>query len=75
MKLTEKTSFDPQVFLSQAGKGRSLADYPKNQVVFSQGDPANAVYYIQKGKVKLTVVSNPGKEAVVVIFEAGDFFG
>jgi CRP/FNR family cyclic AMP-dependent transcriptional regulator len=75
MKLNEEPIFDPKVFLNQAGKGRIPANYEKNQVVFSQGDPANAIYYIQKGKVKLTVVSNQGKEAVVAILTAGDFFG
>jgi CRP/FNR family cyclic AMP-dependent transcriptional regulator len=75
MKLNEKPVFDPKTFLGHAGKGRTPTDYEKNQVVFSQGDVANAVYYIQKGKVKLTVVSNQGKEAVVAILAEGDFFG
>jgi CRP/FNR family cyclic AMP-dependent transcriptional regulator len=75
MKLNEEPIFDSKIFLGRAGKGRTLAEYEKNQVVFSQGDPANAVYYIQKGKVKLTVTSNQGKEAVVAILVAGDFFG
>jgi CRP/FNR family transcriptional regulator, cyclic AMP receptor protein len=75
MKLNEEPIFDAKIFLGQAGKGRTAADYEKNQVVFSQGDPANAVYYIQKGKVKLTVTSNQGKEAVVAILAAGDFLG
>src|SRR5580692_7972016 len=67
--------FDPQAFLAKVGKGRTLTDYKKNQRVFSQGDPADAVFYIQTGKLKLTVVSKQGKEAVVAILEAGDFFG
>jgi CRP/FNR family transcriptional regulator, cyclic AMP receptor protein len=75
MKLNDTPIFDLKVFLSQAGKGRTLADYKKNQVVFSQGDPANAVFYIQTGRVKLAVVSNHGQEAVVAILAAGDFFG
>jgi CRP/FNR family cyclic AMP-dependent transcriptional regulator len=75
MKLNENPIFDSKIFLGQAGEGRTAADYEKNQVVFSQGDPANAVFYIQKGKVKLTVVSNHGKEAVIAILTAGDFFG
>src|SRR5260370_30709701 len=75
MKLNDTPIFDLKVFLSEAGKGRTLAAYKKNQVVFSQGDPANAVFYIQKGRVKLTVVSNHGQEAVVAILAAGDFFG
>ena len=75
MNLNKEPIFDSKIFLGQAGKGRTLADYDKNQIIFSQGDPANAVFYIQKGKVKLTVLSNQGKEAVVAILAAGDFFG
>jgi CRP/FNR family transcriptional regulator, cyclic AMP receptor protein len=67
--------FDPKVFLAKVGKGRTLVDYKKNQQIFSQGDPADAIFYIQKGKVKLTVVSKQGKEAVVAILGGGDFFG
>ena len=67
--------FDPKSFLAKAGKERTLADYPKNHQIFSQGDPADAIFYIQKGKIKLTVVSQQGKEAVVAILGAGDFFG
>ncbi|HYM09557.1 MAG TPA: Crp/Fnr family transcriptional regulator [Bryobacterales bacterium] len=70
-----KTHFDPKGFLAKAGEGRTIADYQKNQVVFSQGDLADAVFYIRKGKVKLTVVSEHGKEAVIAILGAGDFFG
>jgi CRP/FNR family cyclic AMP-dependent transcriptional regulator len=75
MKPNGKTSFDPQIFLAKVGEGRTIADYQKNQKVFSQGDPADAIFYIQDGKVKLTVVSTHGKEAVVGILGAGDFFG
>jgi CRP/FNR family cyclic AMP-dependent transcriptional regulator len=75
MKLNEQPIFDPKIFLGRPGQGRTPVDYVKNQVVFSQGEPANAVYYIQKGKVKLTVASNQGKEAVVAILAEGDFFG
>src|SRR5580658_2478678 len=67
--------FDPKAFLAEVGKGRDQTDYQKNQVVFSQGDPAQAIFYIQKGKIKLTVVSKEGKEAVVASLGAGDFFG
>jgi CRP-like cAMP-binding protein len=67
--------FDPKVFLTKVGKGRTQVDYQKNQRVFSQGDPADSIFYIQKGKVKLTVVSKQGKEAVVAILGAADFFG
>lgn len=68
-------AFDPNLFLSKAGKGRTLTRYPKNRTVFSQGDPADAIFHIQKGKVKLTVVSKQGKEAVVAILGSHDFFG
>jgi CRP/FNR family transcriptional regulator, cyclic AMP receptor protein len=67
MKTKTKPLFDPKLFLSKIGAGRSLADYRKNQNIFSQGDSADAVFYIQKGRVKLTVVSRQGKEAVVAI--------
>jgi CRP-like cAMP-binding protein len=75
MKPHGKPSFDPQMFLAKVGEGRTITDYQKNQKVFSQGDPADAIFYIQDGKVKLTVVSKHGKEAVVGIMGAGDFFG
>jgi CRP/FNR family transcriptional regulator, cyclic AMP receptor protein len=71
----EKQVFDPKSFLARTGKGRTLADYPKNDAIFLQGDPADAIFYIHKGKIKLTVVSKQGKEAVVAILGAGDFFG
>jgi CRP-like cAMP-binding protein len=67
--------FDPKSFLAKVGKGRTLAAYRKNQPVFAQGDPADALFYIQKGKVKLTVVSSHGKEAIVGILGPADFFG
>src|SRR5579864_8608787 len=62
-----RASFDPKTFLARVGDGRSLAKYRKGQIVFSQGDTCDAVFYIQKGKVKITVVSEQGKEAVVAI--------
>lgn len=70
-----KTLFDPKLFLAKVGEGRTIAEYAKGQMVFSQGDPANAIFYIQKGKIKLTVVSNAGKEAVIALLGTGDFFG
>ena len=70
-----KLPFDPHIFLTKVGDGRTIADYRKNQKVFSQGDPADAIFYIQNGKVKLTVISQQGKEAVVGILGTGDFFG
>src|SRR5581483_4825895 len=74
MKTKEK-GFDPKVFLAKAAAGRTVETYQKNAKVFSQGDPADAIFYVQKGKVKLTVVSQQGKEAIVAILGAGDFFG
>jgi CRP/FNR family transcriptional regulator, cyclic AMP receptor protein len=68
-------SFNPKSFLAKVGEGRSIGWYRKDQIVFSQGDSADAVYYIQKGKVKLTVVSERGKEAVVAILGTNDFLG
>ena len=67
--------FDPEAFLEQAGVGRTLIDLKKNQVLFSQGDPADAVFYIKKGNIKLTVVSQRGKEATVALLESGNFVG
>jgi CRP/FNR family cyclic AMP-dependent transcriptional regulator len=67
--------FDPKIFLASAGKGRTLVGYAKNHTIFLQGDPADAVFYIHKGKIKLTVVSKHGKEAVVALLGPGDFFG
>jgi CRP-like cAMP-binding protein len=65
MAIKRKAPFDPKSFLAMVGEGRSIGKYNKDQVVFSQGNPADAVFYIQKGKVKVTVVSEQGKEAVV----------
>jgi CRP/FNR family transcriptional regulator, cyclic AMP receptor protein len=62
---TKRRPFDPKSFLAKVGEGRTIAKYRKGQVVFAQGDPADAVFYIQKGKVKITVVSDRGKEAVI----------
>jgi len=70
-----KVSFDPKIFLAQVGDGKTIAKFRRGQIVFSQGDVADAVFYIQKGKVKLTVISEQGKEAVIAILEPGHFFG
>jgi CRP/FNR family transcriptional regulator, cyclic AMP receptor protein len=75
MKRKVKLPFDPKVFLSKVNGGRAVHDYRKDKIVFRQGDPADAVFYIQKGKIKLTVVSERGKEAVVGILEPSHFFG
>ncbi|HEY3053479.1 MAG TPA: Crp/Fnr family transcriptional regulator [Thermoanaerobaculia bacterium] len=71
----ETPPFDPEIFLEQAGVGRALIEVKKNQVLFSQGDAADAVFYIKKGSVKLTVVSERGKEAIVALLGAGNFVG
>jgi CRP-like cAMP-binding protein len=68
-------SLDPKVILAEAGKGRSIIKYRKNQIIFSQGDPTEAVFYIQKGKLKVAVVSDRGKEAVAAILGPDEFFG
>src|ERR1700751_3814276 len=68
-------TFDTESFLARVGAGRSIGKYRKGQVVFSQGDTGDAVFYVQKGKVKLTVVSEQGKEAVIAILGADEFFG
>jgi CRP/FNR family transcriptional regulator, cyclic AMP receptor protein len=75
MVTKQRASFRPKAFLAKVGEGRSIGAYRKGQTVFSQGDPADAVFYVQKGKVKVTVVSDQGKEAVVAILESDDFFG
>ena len=75
MAIKRQPSFDPTSFLAKIGKGRTVGKYRNDQVIFSQGDPGDAVFYIQKGKVKVTVVSEQGKEAVVAILGTDDFFG
>jgi CRP-like cAMP-binding protein len=68
-------AFDPAAFLAKVGEGKTISKLGKNEVIFSQGEVADAVFYIQKGRVKLTVISAQGKEAVVAIMNAGQFFG
>jgi CRP/FNR family cyclic AMP-dependent transcriptional regulator len=75
MAIKRRALFDPKAFLAKVGEGRSIGKYIKEQTVFSQGDPADAVFFIQKGKVKITVVSEHGKEAVVAILGTNEFFG
>jgi CRP-like cAMP-binding protein len=70
-----KLPFDPKAFLAKANGGRTIAKYRKNQIVFSQGDPANSVFYIRDGKVKITVISEQGKEAVVAVLGTDEFCG
>jgi CRP/FNR family cyclic AMP-dependent transcriptional regulator len=69
------SKFDPKTFLSTIDGGRKIAVFPKKQAIFAQGDPSDAVFYIQEGKVKLTVVSKIGKEATIGILNEGAFFG
>ncbi|HEV8464375.1 MAG TPA: Crp/Fnr family transcriptional regulator [Pseudolabrys sp.] len=75
MRKRVKASFDPKKFLAKVGDGKAISNYRKNEVVFSQGEVADAVFYIQQGNVKLVVVSKHGKEAVVAILGPGHFFG
>jgi CRP/FNR family cyclic AMP-dependent transcriptional regulator len=75
MKAKRKRPFKVETFLATVDGGRTVSNYRKNQKVFSQGDPADAVFYIQEGKIKVTVVSEKGKEAVVAIQGHGEFFG
>ena len=67
--------FNPATFLATIGDGRKLVVAPKRKIVFAQGDPADSIFYLQKGKVKLTVVSKSGKEATIGIVSEGNFFG
>jgi CRP/FNR family transcriptional regulator, cyclic AMP receptor protein len=67
--------FDPKIFLARVGAGKTRAELPSRQIVFSQGDPADAVFYIEKGRIELRVVSQQGKEAVLATLSVGDFFG
>jgi CRP/FNR family transcriptional regulator, cyclic AMP receptor protein len=70
-----KPKFDPEAFLAKADGGVTISKYGKGQVVFNQGDPADCVFYIREGRVKIAVVSAQGKEAVVAFLKAGDFIG
>ncbi len=73
--VTDVLSFNPQAFLSAVGVGRTVGKYRRNQRVFSQGDRANSVFYVQKGKIKLTVISERGKEAVIALLGKDEFCG
>jgi CRP/FNR family cyclic AMP-dependent transcriptional regulator len=75
MKATKKRPFNVNKFLATVDGGRTITNYGKNQAIFSQGDAADSVFYIREGKVKVTVRSDQGKEAVVAIHGKGDFFG
>jgi CRP/FNR family transcriptional regulator, cyclic AMP receptor protein len=71
----KKNAFDPKKFLATIGEGRKVVAFAKRQAIFTQGDTADAVFYIQEGKVRLTVVSKVGKEATLGILNEGEFFG
>jgi CRP/FNR family cyclic AMP-dependent transcriptional regulator len=75
MKHKAKPPFDPKAFLAKANVGRTISKYRKNQIIFSQGDPADFVFYIRDGKVKVTVISEQGKEAVVAVLGSDEFCG
>jgi CRP/FNR family cyclic AMP-dependent transcriptional regulator len=75
MKRKKKKPFDPKAFLANANGGRTISQYRKNQIVFSQGDLADSVFYIHDGKVKLTVISEQGKEAIVAVLGSDEFCG
>jgi CRP/FNR family transcriptional regulator, cyclic AMP receptor protein len=70
-----KDIFDPKVFLAKEGVGKAIREYQKNQIIFAQEEIADSVFYVQKGSVKVTVISEEGKEAVIGILEPGQFFG
>lgn len=73
--MKKEFNFDPAVFLTQAGLGRTVIDLQKKQIIFSQGDRANTVFYIQRGRIKLSVISPRGKEATIALLGAGSFLG
>jgi CRP/FNR family cyclic AMP-dependent transcriptional regulator len=72
---TSNSVFDPAVFLSHAGRGRRIVKLKEKENLFTQGDPADTVFYLQHGRVKLTVVSHSGKEATITLLSSGDFVG
>ena len=75
MATPAKSTFDPRAFLTTVARGRTIAKYAKDALVYRQAGPADAVYYVQKGKIKIVVASKQGKEAVIAILGAGEFFG
>jgi CRP/FNR family transcriptional regulator, cyclic AMP receptor protein len=75
MKGERTSTFDPQIFLAKVGAGKTNAEFRRRQIVFSQGDPADAVIYIQKGKIELRVLSQQGREAILATLGVGEFFG
>ena len=75
MATKRKSKFSPESFLAKIGAGRSIATYPKNKIIFAQGEACDAMFFIQKGSVKITVLSELGKEAVVAILDENNFVG
>jgi CRP-like cAMP-binding protein len=75
MKKAKQSLADFETYFATAGPGKTVLRFKKNAIIYSQGDPSESVFYIQKGRIKLHVVSEHGKEAVVAIMEAGQFFG
>ena len=75
MSAPKPLAFDPASFLAQGGLGRTIVELKNKQTIFSQGDPADSVFYIQKGRVKLSVLSAPGKEATLALLNPGEFVG
>jgi CRP/FNR family cyclic AMP-dependent transcriptional regulator len=75
MTRKKNPAFNLNNFLAEAGDGRTIVSFDEDHVIFSQGDPANSLFYIQRGRVKLTVVSKAGKEAVIAVLDPGGFFG
>jgi len=75
LPVRKKRDFDPREFLATIGEGRKVVAFPKKQTIFTQGDAADSIFYIQEGKVKLTVVSKTGKEATLGILSEREFFG
>jgi CRP/FNR family transcriptional regulator, cyclic AMP receptor protein len=72
---SDPVAFDPREFLAKVGEGKSIVEYRKDEVVFAQGDAADTIYYVQQGRLKVVVISEQGKEAVVGMLEPGQFFG
>jgi CRP-like cAMP-binding protein len=75
MAKKEKLAFDPKVFLAVVGAGKTISKYRKGETIFAQGDPGDAVFFVEKGRVKVTVLSEQGKEAIIAFLGPGDFIG
>jgi CRP-like cAMP-binding protein len=75
MSRKRKQSFEPATFLAKVGAGRTISEYRKGEIVYRQGDEADSTFYIEEGKVKVSVISDQGKEAIVAVLGKADFFG